>query len=91
LNVLTQQELSPTPPTPNISRVFTIQQWPHQYPTEAGFRWLIFHAATNGFDSCIRRVGRRILIDEAAFYRWLEAQNGKPMKIAPMKRKIRGR
>lgn len=47
----------------------------HQYPPLSGLRHLIFHERTNGFHACIRRVGRRVLIDEAAYFKWVEAQN----------------
>lgn len=44
----------------------------HEWPTVAALRWLVFHAKTNGLDSAIRRVGRRVLIDEAAFFEWVD-------------------
>jgi len=37
-------------------------------------RTLIFFAESNGFKACIRRVGRKVLIDEEAFLRWVEEQ-----------------
>ena len=49
----------------------------HEWPPTAGLRHLVFHAATNGFDTVIRRVGKRILLDEAAFFAWVEKQNAK--------------
>jgi hypothetical protein len=36
----------------------------------------VFYAATNGFDKVIRRIGRRVLIDEAAFFEWANSQGG---------------
>ena len=61
------------PPT----RLIPVTEWPasHPWPPEGGLRHLIFHAKTNGFSSVIRRVGRRILIDEAAFFQWVEESN----------------
>lgn len=52
----------------------TVKQVPERYPafTEASIRWLIFHQAQNGFDTVIRKVGKRILIDEEAFIEWIE-------------------
>ena len=44
--------------------------------TEGGIRALIFRANQNGFHSCIRRIGRKILISKSAFSQWIEAQNG---------------
>ena len=63
-----------TPP-----RLIALTAWPqhHAWPPMGGLRHLVFHAKANGFDMVIRRVGRRILIDEAAFFAWVEAQNGK--------------
>lgn len=46
----------------------------HPWPGEGGLRHLIFHANKNGFDRVVRRVGRRVLIDEAAFFSWVDAQ-----------------
>lgn len=48
----------------------------HRWPPIGGLRHLIFYAKTNGFDKVIRRVGRRILINEEAFFKWVEEQNG---------------
>jgi len=49
----------------------------HPWPPVGGLRHLVFHAKTNGFDSVIRRAGKRILINEQAFFDWLETQNQK--------------
>lgn len=46
----------------------------HPWPPIGGLRHLIFHAATNGFDVVVRRCGRRVLIDEHAFFDWVEQQ-----------------
>jgi hypothetical protein len=54
-----------------------LTKWPehHAYPNIAGLRYLVFNARANGFDSCIKRIGKRILIDEAAYFAWVDAQN----------------
>lgn len=54
-------------------RLLTVPQWGkhHDWPPVGGLRHLIFYAASNGFDKVIRRVGRRVLIDEAAFFEWV--------------------
>lgn len=44
----------------------------HPWPTEAGLRWLIFNSKDNGFGKCIMRIGRRVLIDENAFFKWAD-------------------
>lgn len=48
----------------------------HPWPPIGGLRHLIFFADTNGFNKVIRRIGRRVLIDEAAFFDWANRQGG---------------
>jgi len=36
--------------------------------SEGALRWLIHNSKTNGFEPCLRRVGRRVLICEDEFY-----------------------
>jgi len=68
----------------NINRMESIQtrlipltDWPkhHTWPPLGGLRHLVFNANTNGFNHVIRRIGRRVLIDERAFFEWIEANN----------------
>lgn len=64
-------------------RLIPLSKWNesgHQWPPQGGLRHLVFHEKTNGFDKVVRRVGRRVLIDEAAFYVWLDEQNSKKPK-----------
>lgn len=58
-------------------RLIPVTEWNkhHSFPPESGLRHLIFYASTNGFDKVIRRVGRRVLIDENAFFQWVDEQN----------------
>lgn len=58
------------------TRLIPVTEWPehHVWPPIGGLRHLILHARETGFDYCIRRVGRRVLIDEAKFFEWVEAQ-----------------
>ena len=57
------------------TRLIPVPQWTefHTWPSVSGLRWLIFQEETNGFHSCIKRVGRRVLIDERAFFEWVDA------------------
>ncbi len=59
-------------------RVLTVSEWveSHPWPPIGGLRHLIFHAKSNGFERVIRRIGRRVLIDEMAFFEWVDAQGG---------------
>ncbi|WP_319589167.1 hypothetical protein [uncultured Desulfobulbus sp.] len=55
---------------PKIKNYLTIKDFSKKYSafTENSLRWLIFNRATNGFNSCFRKVGKRVLIDEVAFF-----------------------
>ena len=58
----------------NPTRFLTVRQWTeqHSWPPLGGVRHLIFHASRNGFDAVIRRVGRRILLNEQFFLDFIE-------------------
>ncbi|MBB3169967.1 hypothetical protein FHS30_003180 [Simiduia aestuariiviva] len=59
-------------------RLCTVQRLPNLYPesgiTSASIRWLIFNSAENGFSVCVKRMGRKILIDLDEFEAWLDCQ-----------------
>ena len=46
----------------------------HAYPPIGQLRALVFNSKNNGFERCIRRVGKRILIDEAEYFAWVDNQ-----------------
>lgn len=54
------------------TRLIPVKDWNkyHPWPPPGGLQHLIFYAASNGFDSVIIRIGRRVLIDESAFHIW---------------------
>jgi hypothetical protein len=56
------------------TRLITVPDWPkyHPWPPVGGLRHLIFHADANGFHAVVRRCGRRVLIDETAFFAWMK-------------------
>lgn len=58
----------------NGERFIPLVKWNeyHEWPTISGLRHLVFYEDTNGFKQCIKRVGRRVLIDEKAFFEWLK-------------------
>ena len=60
-------------------RVIPVTEWNkyHSWPPQGGLRHLIFNANTNGFNAVVKRAGRRVLIDEQAFFEWLDRQNVK--------------
>ncbi len=55
------------------SQFYTVEQFAQKYPafTPSSLRWLLFNRATNGLDAAVVQLGRRVLIDEAAFVAWL--------------------
>jgi len=59
------------------SRLIPVTRWNdhHEWPPQGGLRHLIFNAKTNGFDRVVKRAGRRVLLDEAAFFQWVESQS----------------
>lgn len=63
-------------------RYLTVSEWckEHPWPPIGGLRHLIFHAETNNFKKVIRRCGRRVLINEQAFFNWIEENNNKTMQ-----------
>lgn len=58
-------------------RLIPLTQWSthHSYPPNGQLRALVFNADKNGFKRCIRRIGRRVLIDEAEYFAWVDTQN----------------
>jgi hypothetical protein len=62
--------------TDSRPRLIPANDWPkyHAWPPIGGLRHLIFHADSNGFNQVVRRAGRRVLIDEAAFFQWVQKE-----------------
>lgn len=67
--------------------LLTVKQFSHRNPSfsEGSLRALIFNSKPrhstvgeipgNGLSQAIVRIGRKLLIDEAKFYQWLESQD----------------
>jgi len=68
---------------PKERKLIPLTEWPkiHTWPPLGGLRHLVFHAKANGFDNVIRRIGKRILIDEQEFFNWVDDQQEKGRKI----------
>jgi hypothetical protein len=60
----------------SATRLIPLTRWPshHEWPTIAGLRHLVF-TMPKGFDRVVKRVGSRILLDEAAWFKWVDEQN----------------
>ena len=63
----------------NKTRLIPVTKWNdyYNYPTIGGLRALIFNADKNGFNKVIRRIGSRVLLNEQAFFDWVEEINDK--------------
>lgn len=63
--------------TNNQTALLTVKQFAEKHPafTEGGLRYLIFHAEETGLIIALRRIGRRVLIEEKGFFEWIEHQN----------------
>ncbi len=61
---------------PVKTRLIPVTQWKdyHPWPPIGGLRHLIFYEKTNGFNLCVVRLGRRVLIDEDKFFEWVNLQ-----------------
>jgi hypothetical protein len=57
----------------------TVRQHADKFPafTQGALRNLIFNSKANGFDAVMVRIGRRVLIDENAFFVWVDSLNRK--------------
>ncbi|MEC4747223.1 hypothetical protein [Methylomicrobium sp. Wu6] len=75
MNSVNQAETQQKQPS---SRLIPVPEWNnhHSWPPIGGLRHLIFNAETNGFATAFKRVGRRVLIDEAEFFNCIAKQNG---------------
>jgi hypothetical protein len=73
--MMSKQTLQPTKPA---TRLIPVPEWSqyHAWPPEGGLRHMIFNKDSNGFASAFKKVGRRVLIDEAEFFACIERKNG---------------
>ena len=65
--------------TAPTTRLIPAAKWNdfHPWPPKGGLRHLIFNEKQNGFQKVVRRVGRRVLIDEAQFFEWVQGNGGR--------------
>lgn len=69
----------------NLNPCYTIAEFAKKnaargWPKASTLRHLIFHSEKFGFEQCIRRMGRRVLISERDFYAWVERDGGNVAK-----------
>jgi hypothetical protein len=60
------------------TRLVPISKWNdfHPWPPAGGMRHLRFHCESNGFKRAFKKIGARVLVDEAEFFRCIERANG---------------
>ena len=66
---------------PRLERLRSVRQLCDEFPhlfTEGSLRWQIWRGAETGFDVCVVRIGRRVLIDTDRLREWLAGQ-GRPV------------
>ncbi len=61
--------------SPTTLQLLTVKDFArrHSWPI-GGLRHLLFYRPDN-FERCVLRVGRKVLIDEAEFFRWIRDVN----------------
>ena len=61
-----------------MSNFLTVKQFAAKHPafSEASLRYHIFHEEKNGLNLALKRVGRKILIQEDAFFVWIDSLQG---------------
>ncbi len=54
----------------------TVKQTSEKFPafSQNSLRWIIFNSKLNGATAFIRKVGRKVLIDEIGFVSWIDSQ-----------------
>lgn len=67
---------------PDVTRFIPVERWVssgHLFPAnEHELRYLLRNREKNGLNSAVLRVGRRLLIDEQAFIKWIESHREAP-------------
>ena len=61
------------PPT----RLIPLAEWPkyHPWPGVATLRKWVEQRGRNGFEGVVRRIGGRLIVDEARFFEWVDRQD----------------
>jgi len=85
-NTTITQTIKPASVTPHSRSLFTVRQFSDKHPafTQGALRNLIFLSESrktskgiipgNGLNVALVRIGRKLLIDEAKFFQWIEEQ-----------------
>lgn len=59
---------------PQEDEFLTISQLAQRYPafTEGSIRWMRFNN-TNGFNKCVRKIGKKCVVSLHGFHQWIES------------------
>lgn len=68
----------------NGEDILTVAQLAESYPafSEKTVRWWIYNSQSNGFETCLIRIGTRIYVDRAKFLAWLDSHRPVPDVLA---------
>lgn len=71
-----KEQYSQSPKPDTKTKFIPVTKWNeyHEWPSLPAFRNLIYNKDENGLFTAIKKVGKRILIDEAAFFEWVKKQ-----------------
>jgi len=60
------------------TRLIPIQKWNefHIWPPYGGMQHIRFHKEKNGFSKAFKKIGGRVLVDEAAFFECASTKQG---------------
>lgn len=63
--------------TPPLSSLLTVRLFAEKYPvfTKSILRSWVFYRTENGFEQCVVRIGRKLLINETSVFEWINRQN----------------
>ena len=69
-------EEDPSNQAHQVRRLIPVPQFNkyHPDPSPGAIRWMIFKN-TRGFRRCVVRRGKRVLIDEVEYFKWLDENN----------------
>ena len=57
------------------NRFIPLIKWPHDWPTLGALRHLAKNRHKRGLDKVFIKVGKRVVIDEQAFFEWIKAHS----------------
>jgi len=63
--------------TNQLPSLLTVKLFSAKHPafTQSILRSWLFNSTNNGFNQCIVRIGRKVLLDEAAVFEWINSKN----------------